>query len=104
MNLLEKAITDKMNQMEVDQAARFLHSVGQYEPHRVHLNIGRYVENGTVMMLAVVDGLKLTDVSVTGLLNVSEYYKVTYISPEWRDAIAGKLNRNKTIVKEALSK
>lgn len=102
MNLLEKAVNDKMNQMEESQTVKFFQEVMKYQPSEVVLNIGQYVEGGSVMMLATVDGRRLEDVTVMGLLNICEYYKQQYLSDEWREAIRGKLNRNRAKIRNLI--
>lgn len=103
MNAFNKAVNEKIAQMDTDKAARFLSEVGKQPLNSVTLEIGKYWEGGCMCILAKVNGERLVDSTVRGLMNVSEYYKRTYISAEWRDKIKAALNQHKNEIKQEVN-
>lgn len=95
MNLFEKMIADGMDRMSESQAATFLHKIGKMNPSQVTLEIGKYWEHGTLMIVATVEGKKVAECGVLSLVGINEYYKVTYLTPEMRQAIKVKINQHK---------
>lgn len=95
MNLLEKAVNETMDRMSEGEAATFLYKIGKMTPSKVTLQIGKYWEHGTLMIVASVEGQKVAECGVLSLLAINEYYKKTYLTQEMRQAIKVKLNQHK---------
>jgi len=105
VNALTKMVSEKASGMVLSNAVRFCYEVGKMDTSAVELKIGRYVPGKALMMMARVDGKRLdrdSDCQVAGLLQVNEYYKRTYLTPEWREIIKAKLNENKALVLQAI--
>lgn len=95
MNLLEKEINETMDLMSEGQAATFLYEIGKMNPSKVTLEIGKYWEHGTLMIVATAEDQKVAECGILSLLAINEYYKKTYLTQEMRQAIKAKLNQHK---------
>lgn len=94
MNVLAGDINKTMSRMEQSNVALFLAKIGKLSPAQVTLSVGRYVEGGTLMILATIDGKRIgvnSDAPVGGVLGVNECYKQIYLGAEWQQILEAKL-------------